>query len=271
VIADIRNHATRFIQQVDFINAQCCTDLSLFISGCVFGVFGKDTADSPFVDAYIVCYTGKGMSERLLSKIEYQTFGHGMVLIHIGQFLKERLGAFSAFVTVADDQDTYSLSSDWSVHKTLCFRTVSIQQGAGTMWAARSNCLLFSSDEIVVCVLRNVQNAPMRPAKNIQEVSSMIQVLAHEFFLRRTITVKGGKRVLIHSTRYAELWSVCIVVLFYAICRKANIYWYIMRKHKRKEIEQCIVLAAVGALYHRAKLVTSLAAAFTCQCVEHVQ
>ncbi len=161
------------------------------------------------------------MPERLLRKIEYQTLCHGMVLIHIGKFLKERLGTFSAFVAAADDQDAYSLSSDWSVHKALCFRTVPIQQGAGTVWAARNDCFLFSSDAIVVCVLRNVQNAPVCPAKNVQEISPMVQVLAHEFFLRRTITVKGGKRVLIHSTRYAELWSVCIVVLFYTICRIA--------------------------------------------------
>ncbi len=252
VIADICNHATGLIQQVNFVNAQCCADLVSLVSGSVFGVFGKNAADSPFVNTYIVCHTSKRLSERLLGKIERQALCHGMVLVHIGKFLKECLGTFSAFVATTDNQDTYALSSDWGIHELLYFRSVSIQQGAGTMWTAQNDRFLLSGNAIVVCVLRNVQNAPMCPAKNVQEISSMVQVLAQEFFSRTMITVKGGKRVLIHSTRYAELWRVYIVVLFYTMCRIAGCCLVYIRERQKEtlkmnEIQQ---MAMVQLYYH---------------------
>jgi hypothetical protein len=78
-----------------------------------------------------------------------------------------------------------------------------------------------------VCALLNRQNMPMRPAKNIQRPRSQLKILLKEFFepfaflvfKRRSFPTTFLQN---HSTRYADFWMVCIVVLFYTICRIAK-------------------------------------------------
>lgn len=68
VIADVRDHATRFVQQVNLVNAQRRAGRGVWhtlVRGEMRAVFGKDAADGSFVNAYVIGNAGEGMSERL--------------------------------------------------------------------------------------------------------------------------------------------------------------------------------------------------------------
>jgi hypothetical protein len=182
-VADISDDATWFMQQMHFIDAQRGAVSCWFVlcDNGVFAVFGEDAPDGSFINANIISYAGEGMSKRLLCQVKHQALCHGVVLIHVREWFKERSGASSTLVAAANDQNTRSLSSDRCIHELLWPGAVSVELCATAMWAARNHRFLFSSDAEIVCALLNRQNTPMRPTKNIQRSLSMLKVLPKSF------------------------------------------------------------------------------------------
>jgi hypothetical protein len=90
------------------------------------------------------------------------------------------------------------------------------------MWTARNYRLLLGSDLEVMRMFRDAQNAPMGPAKNIQWVLPLPQILPRLFFQDPVITVKEGERLQMHSTHFAGFCMVRLVEFFYTLCRIAQ-------------------------------------------------
>ncbi len=212
-VADVRDHATWFMQQVNFVDAQSGARRGFGV-GCgndVLAVFGKETPDGSFINTHLVGDMGKGMSERLLCQIKHQALGHCVALIHVREWFKEGSLTCPALIAAADHQNTGSLASDGCVHKLLWLGAMSVEQGAGAMWAARNDRLLLSGDAIIVCALLNRQNTPMQPAKNIQRSLSMLKVLLKSFFEAVLITV-AERRSFPTSFLQNRFYMICRVL-----------------------------------------------------------
>lgn len=169
-IVDVSDDTPGLMQQVDFINAYSGAMGVRFRFAGLCG-FCKDAPDSAFVNAYVVSHAGKGSSERFPRNIKHQAPGHRVMIVHVVQWLKKRLAAFSTLVTPSNDVDPGPLASNGDIHKQLGFCAVSIQQRAGAMWATRNYRLLLSGDLEVMRILLHRHNVPVDPAKNIRSTS----------------------------------------------------------------------------------------------------
>jgi hypothetical protein len=187
MVLNISDNAAVLVEQVQFINPDACTvDGAGF---CVLAGFLKDAANCSFVQSRIIGDAGECPSERLLSNVEDQAFGHHVVLIHVVERFEKRFATGSALIAPSDDVDGYTFPSDGNVHEYLGPGSVSIQQGVGAVQAARNNRLLLGGNVVVVCVLFNGQDMPVIPPQNVQGLSPMVQIL-ESFFWRRVIPVK---------------------------------------------------------------------------------
>ncbi len=166
-IADVADHATGFVEQVNFIDAERGTRRFLLCLH-VFGGFLEDAPNGSFIDPNVIGNAGKSAPDRLAGEVEHQALRHQMMLVHFVKRLKKGLEALSALIAPSNDIDPCVLASNGDVHEQLWLGPMSIQQGTGAMWAARNHRLLLSGDLEVMRMFLYGQNAPMGPAKNIQ-------------------------------------------------------------------------------------------------------
>lgn len=153
MVLNIRDDAAVLVEQIQFINSDTCAvdDADL----CVFVSFLKDAANCSFIQSRIIGDAGESPSEGLLSNVENQAFGHHVVFVHVVKRFEKCFAAGSALIAPSDDVDGYAFPSNGNVHEQLGPGSVSIQQGAGAMRAARNNRLLLGGNVVVVCVLFN--------------------------------------------------------------------------------------------------------------------
>lgn len=167
MMLDIANDTTRFVQQVDLVNADAGT------TRCRVGFYSsvrlaKDAANGTLVNADIISNAREGSSERLLDKREDQALCQTVMFVHVMKGLKEGFVAGAALIPPSDHNDPGALASDGNIHKLLGLGSVFVQEMIATMWAARSHRFRLRGDAVVVCALLNRQNVPMGPTGDVQ-------------------------------------------------------------------------------------------------------
>jgi hypothetical protein len=125
-IADVANHATGLVKQVNFVDAERGTCCALLWVG-VFGGLSKDAPDSSLINSGIIGNAGEGSPERFPCNVEHQALCHQVMPIHIMKRLQKGLVAGSTLVAPSDHVDGCALSSDGDVHKQLGPGSVSVQ------------------------------------------------------------------------------------------------------------------------------------------------
>jgi len=219
-VADVANDATGLVEQMNLVNADGGTH-SRMVCLRILGGLLENAPDGSLIDSNVIGYTGKRSPDRLAGKIEHQALRHQVMFVHVVKWLQKGLMALSALIAPSYDIDPCAFSSDGDVHEQLWPGSVSIQQRAGAMRTARNHRLLLGGDLEVMRILLHGQNAPMGPAKNIQWVLPLPQILPRLFFQGPVITVKEGERLRIHSTHFAGFYVTRPVEVFYTLCRIA--------------------------------------------------
>jgi hypothetical protein len=229
-IADVTNDTARLVKQVYLINAHNSTGGGNGMIHSIFSLGGlsKDTSDRAFINTHIMGDTGKRAAHRLTGQIEYQALGHQMMLVHVVQRLQKGSMTRSALVPSTDNVDPSTFAPDWDVHEELRSAPVTIQQGTGTMRTRRHHRLRLGGDVVIVVALIYRQNAPMGPAKNIQQVLPCMEILLGLFLMNLQKLVKEGKQLRrLQNNKFVTIKLVPTTVelvtsmakLFYTLCR----------------------------------------------------
>lgn len=148
------------LANLQFINAHplWCLNNALFLYLC--NVFVKDVPYCFFVDADCIGQGRESLLEGLTHDIAHQPLGHLVLFVNVWQFLKKRLLAALAFVTLLLNKDANTFTVNRGIHRQFGQFAVPIKQIAAAVRADGVLICILSSDPIVVGGFLHFESVP---------------------------------------------------------------------------------------------------------------
>lgn len=127
VVFHIAEHATVLVQQIQFVDPQTSDRCTRPVGRKASGVLAKQQANTCLRQSDLIGDADKGSAQCLLLDVVDQAACAKVVLVHIGQFLKEGSATATALEAAAQNGDAYALTSDGQVHVELGFDFVPVE------------------------------------------------------------------------------------------------------------------------------------------------
>lgn len=205
---NIGQNTARFVQQIDFINAQ---DGHRLVNGLLREMGGrltKERANRPFIQANIVSDTSEGPAQSFMVNVVDQAIRHEVMFIHIFEWLKERAVTRPALIALAMNEDADTFCSNGLIHYQLLLDPVLIKQSTPAMDTTDRRSDQLRLDSKVMLLLINTESTIVRQAQEVQGHLSQI-ILPDEFHIRRVKPVARERRLLEISTPFPDNDSSC--------------------------------------------------------------
>ena len=195
VMLQITQDATRFVQEIQFIDSQNAN--GLFLPSCLEAgaeLFEEQT-NRPFSQANFVGDTDKGSVQCLSLDVVGQAARAEMMLVHVEKWLKEGTTAPTTQVAPSMNHDSDALASYGQIHIALELFLVLMDHGmlAESTASRRREALRLDVDIILILVY--LQNMQGWESQQIQELLSLRKELPHKFSVRVKFPVARDGRL----------------------------------------------------------------------------
>jgi hypothetical protein len=185
VVFHIRDHTTVLVQQIQFVYPQASDWCTCPVWFQVNSELAEQQANACLCQSYFVSDTHKGSMRCLLVDVVDQAARAKVVLVHIGNRLKESSVTATAPEAAAQDRDAYALASDGQVHVELGFDFVSVELLVFTESTTKRRKETFRLNVQVMFVFVYCQDTKACQFENIQQPLSLHQELPSKFFYSR--------------------------------------------------------------------------------------